>query len=414
MQIKKEVDLRYTPIKILLGFLIFTELLIWIGPIDYEVNTWLLLPYLIILNLTLWIGYKMGVKHFRPSEYKLTYSAIKKLIIFGFVLTCVSLAGRWASHGISLSVDSLINSLVNPGEAYYSESNEEVQTNILMMILSPIEWAMIPFGFYAWSKVSKFYKYLIILAILINIISGLGIGLRKGVFDVMLVVFSCWAAANCQLFKNKTFLRKFKIGIIIFVIGFLLYFIYSNLSRGGHSSFSDLANISGRDLKTSYIDVLGYPFTVALGFITGYLCQGYFALSKGLSMGILSPAIMGSSWFLIAIAKKFGYDPTPFTYTKILEEQGIDMSINWHTLYLWLANDFTFIGVPFIMLIIGYFFAKSWCDCLIKKNPLAYPLMALFVIMVFYAFANNQVFSFSFIPFLFWFLFYLMFSRKIG
>lgn len=412
MQVKKKVDLRYAPIQVLLSFLIFTELLVWIGPIEYKVNNWYLIPYLIILNLSLWIGYKRGVHRFRPTQYALSYSTIKQLIIWGSILSLISLINRWSSHGISLSMDSFVNSLTNPGDAYYSKSEEEVTTNFVMMLLSPIEWAVIPFGLYAWSKISRKFRTIVILTILITVISWLGIGVRKGIFDIILIIASCGIAANYQSFSKKEFIRRFKIGLIIFLSAFLLYFIYSNISRLGRSDFSDLATMGGSNLKSSYIKVIGFPLTVAIGFIASYLCQGYFALSKGLSMGIIYPAFMGSSWFTIALSKKFSYDPTPYTYTKILEAEGIDMAVNWHTLYLWLANDFTFIGVPFIMFFIGYFFAKSWCDCLIKKNPLAYPLMALFVIMVFYAFANNQVFSFSFIPFLFWFSFYLLKSKR--
>lgn len=415
IRIEKKVALRYIPVKILLGFLIFTEILVWIGPIEYDINTSLLLPYLIILNMSLWYGYKRGVQNFRPSKYNLSNATLKTIIVFGLVLSIASLIGRWTNHGISISLDSLVSSLSNPGEAYYSKSEVEVETDYFQMLLTPVSWAAIPFGIFAWPKLPKIFRYVVVVTIFVEIFSWFGIGTRKGLFDMILVVFSCWAASYSKLFNKKSFRNGFRIILILLIIAFLFYFIYSNLSRGGDDGFGDLAytNTSYMFIKSSYVDAIGLPATVAFSLMVNYLCQGYFALSKGLSMGILTPAVMGSSWFTIAIAKKFDYDPTPFTYTKLLEADGIDMSVNWHTLYLWLANDFTFIGVPFIMLLIGYYFAKTWCDCLAKSNPLAYPLMALFVIMVFYAFANNQVFSFSFIPFLFWFIFYIVCSKPI-
>ena len=145
--------------------------------------------------------------------------------------------------------------------------------------------------------------------------------------------------------------------------------------------------------------------------ICSYLTQGYYALSKGLELGILPISFLGSSWFTISIAKKFSYDPTETTYMYMLQSEGIDMSINWHSIYLWLANDFTFIGVPIIIFLIGYFFAQSWMDAIKGSNILSYPVLALFSTMIFYFFANNQVFSFSFIPFVFWFSAYQI-SRK--
>ena len=409
---KEEKQLRYFPIKILLSFLIITELLVWLGPIEYKINSLLLAPYLIILNFTLWVGYKKGIKSFTPTTYRISSSKIKILLIAGLFLTIISLINLWSSHGLTISLDTLINSLINPGEAYYSDADEVTQTNFLMLFLSPFQWAAIPLGIYFWPKLTHTYKRIVILTIIISIIAWLGIGTRKGVFDIILVVGACVCAANSKKFLQRSFRRKLSIIVAIFISVFLVYFIFSNLSRYGKGGFDDLSEIANINLKKSYDQILGLPLTVALGFITGYLCQGYYALAKGLEIGIIPPAIFGSSWFGIALARKIGFDPTPDTYTKILESQGIDMSINWHTLYLWMANEYTFILVPFIMYMTGYLFAKTWCDSVSKKNPLAYPLMALMVMMVFYAFANNQVFSFSFIPFIFWFLSYELLSKR--
>ena len=93
-----------------------------------------------------------------------------------------------------------------------------------------------------------------------------------------------------------------------------------------------------------------------------------------------------------------------------LEPMGIDPSINWHTIYVWLANDVTFIGVPLIIFLIGYFFSKTWADCVYGNNDAAVSLFALFLIMTFYFYANNQVISFSFMPFVVCFAIYV-FSR---
>lgn len=412
--LSKEVrQLKKVPIKILLCFLILTELLVWIGPIDYNINTLLLAPYLCILNLALWYGYKLGVKTFVPTCYKISPKNVHIIIICGFFLTLLSLTNLWNSHGIPISLESLINAFINPGEAYYSEADEVTQTNFFSLILSPLQWAAIPMGIYFWSNLTKSYKAIVIITILVSIFAWLGIGTRKGIFDIVLVVVSCVSAANSHILIQPKNRKKLIWSVVTFTLAFLSYFIFSNLSRYGKNSFEELADLGSLNIKPTYCDAIGLPLTVAFSFITGYLCQGYYALGKGLELGILSPALFGSSWFGIAVAKKLGFDPTPYTYTKILESQGIDMSVNWHSLYLWLANEYTFIFVPFIIFIIGYILAKTWCDSLYKHNPLVYPLMSLMVIMVFYAFANNQVFSFSFIPFYFWFFCYKIFSRKI-
>ena len=151
---------------------------------------------------------------------------------------------------------------------------------------------------------------------------------------------------------------------------------------------------------------------VSLSSIMSYLCQGYYALSLALEMGILPIAIGGSSWFTIMLASRFGEDPTTHTYMYALESMGIDMSMNWHTAYVWLANDFTFIGVPIFLFLVGRYFAIVWQDCINRRNDFAFIVMPMFVLMVFYLFANNQVFSSMFITFVIWFIIYLL-SRFI-
>lgn len=85
----------------------------------------------------------------------------------------------------------------------------------------------------------------------------------------------------------------------------------------------------------------------------------------------------------------------------MLEEYyGIDMYINWHSAYLWIANDVTFIFVPLIVFIIGLYFGRVWKDALFGHNPWAYPVLGYMIVEVFYFFANNQVPSFSLESFL--------------
>ena len=204
-----------------------------------------------------------------------------------------------------------------------------------------------------------------------------------------------------------TFSKRFKIGVILVASIFIFYFIFSNLARY-NLGLHEMASFNYKfETRPFYTDHCPTWLLVSLYNIDSYLCQGYYALSLGLSIGIISPTIMGMSWFTMVIANKFGYDPMPGTYMTLLEPYGIDSKMNWHTIYLWLANDFTFIGVPFVIFFIGYFFAKTWCDCISKKNDYAIPLFSLFLIMVFYFYANNQVLSFSLIAFVFWFLVYM-------
>lgn len=399
----------YYPIKVLLGFLIFTEILFFGGPLNYQIpNAFILIAYLILVNLCLWWGYKKGADKFHPSYYQINDRIINLIIIIGLILEFLSLVSMWSQSGIAVSPASLVNSLLNPGDAYYADSEEEVKTSIVGILLSPISFAAIPIGICTWKTRPKYIKIVVTAIVMLCIVKWLGVGKRKGLLDVMVIIVFCVIACKKALIEDKKLHRKLKSVFLGLIALFLTYFIISNMSRKGQDSLAEAIVNSGYfDIKDFYVICFPPAVTLILASISDYLCQGYLALGLGLSHGILPLAPFGSSWFTIAIAKKLGYNPIPDTYMMMLEQKyDIGMSLNWHTIYLWLANDFTFIGVPFIVFAIGYFFAQSWCDSVHGKNILAFPVMSLFCIMVFYFFANNQVFSFSFTPFVVLFTLY--------
>ena len=408
-----EKRIIHFPLKTLLSFLIFSEFLIWFGPINYEIkNSFILVLYLFIVNLAFYFGYCQGVKRFKPSKFHVSSVLIKSVIILGFILNCFNLGSMWQSHGLSVSIDTFMKALLDPGQAYISSSDAEITSNMLLLLMSPIQWSALPFGIFYWDKANKFYKSITLLTLFVILCSWLGIGVRKGLFDVILVVSVCALAINPSYLLDAKKNKRVKISLLVFSCLFVSYFLFSNLSRYGESDFSALIYLNNGTYREVYLEYLPTVFVVVISMIASYLTQGYYALAKGLEMGIMPVSFMGSSWFTIAIAKKFSFDPTPNTYMALLEPQGIQMTVNWHSIYLWLANDFTFLGVPIVIYFIGYFFAQSWCDSLHRKNILALPVLALFSVMVFYFFANNQVISFSFIPFVVCFSAYIL-SRKV-
>ena len=403
----------YLPLKISLGFIIFSELLVFIGPIDFGIkNPISLFIYLLIVNIAFYMGYKVGIKKYKPLYSHIGIKIIELIIVLGLILHFIKMNEMWLSHGLSFSVENLLLAIFRPADAYFSESLESSQASSLTAFLSPITWASIPLGIYKWKHLSRFFKLLVVLTIIIEIFSWLGIGTRKGLFDVIVIVFFIVIIQSKDYFSGRKIPRKFLFTTMFLAAFFVFYFIFSNLARY-NLGMDEMGSFNfKKDIRHLYSEYCPTWLLVSLYNIDSYLCQGYYALSIGLSIGIISPTFLGMSWFTMVIANKFGYDPMPGTYMTLLEQYGIDAKINWHTIYLWLANDFTFIGVPFVIFIIGYFFAKTWCDSIHGKNDCAIPIFSLFLIMVFYFYANNQVLSFSLIAFFFWFVVYILSGRR--
>lgn len=409
---KRDNTILYLPCRLMLIFLIITEALFWIGPIRYDIpNTWTLFFYFVILNLAYYYGYKRGVDRFKPSIHKISDSWIKFIIFIGIFASIWNLYVQWSYHGLSININSFINAIYNPGEAYYSDSYDEKKTSLISILLSPFDFASIPLGIYYWKRFNKTMKFVVILNILINVFLWLGIGTRKGIFDLILIISIVFIIRRTDIITNKALRKKFIIGVSASILLFLFYFVFSNLSRGGNQLVDILTIYSTGDIRDPY-NSLPVWLTYSLIQICSYLTQGYYALSLALNNDILLWAPMGMSWFTIIIARKFGYDPTPLTHMYNLENYDISMSVNWHSIYTWLANDFTFIGVPIVIYIIGRMFSLSWCDSISGRNPYSVIVSTLYFIMVFYFFANNQVLSFSFVPFVVFNIIYIITRKK--
>ena len=406
----------YFPIITILGFLIFTEILYLVGPIDFKAtNTGLMYFFLAICNIALFLGYHRGLKVAPVTFVKISKSSINYLIVIAVFLKLYELQYIWSGHGIPLTINSIVNAVVNPGEAYYSEAPSLSGSGLLRLIVAPFTWASIPIGILYWSKFRRFERSCLIIIIILEIFVWLGIGVRKGLFDVLVVVFFSIIASNAQMLENPKMIRKLVLVSISFVVLFLVYFVFSNMSRGGRD-FSDFSQmLLHRQARDFYSSHLPSWLVLSLMTIEDYLCQGYDALNRVIHEGIISPVLFSSNWFTSGLVESVtGQNIINDTYLSILETKfGIDRYVNWHTIYVWLANEYTLFGVPLIMYIIGYFFAETWKDAIWKRNLFAYPILLLFVIMTFYSYANNQVFSSSFTPFCFWFIIYQISKRRL-
>ena len=101
------------------------------------------------------------------------------------------------------------------------------------------------------------------------------------------------------------------------------------------------------------------------------------------------------------------------SYLYRLKEHGWQPDINWHSIYTWLASDYSFIGVIILMFIIGKVFGNVTRDCLEESNHISRSLFTLFAIMFIYFPMNNQIFSFADTFATFWLLFIIyLFSNK--
>ena len=277
------------PIRVLLGFLVFTELLYFLGPVNYPTKSpVILLLYLTVANIFLYRGYIAGYKN-RLYERSISRPLYKlnKLIICFFIYSALAvelltIANTWRLGEFSFSniIGRASGGLLNPGEVYSEKiSFEETGTwGYILMVLSPLKLIGKCISIYFWKKISNQIKLVTILLFLIEIIYWLGIGVRKGLFDIILTIVFCVVVSNVKILKGRKLVYLFLIALL-FIIIFLWYFIYSNMSRYGLTTQEILQFDNFKyGIKTIYYD-LSPTFSIVLSLISGYLCQGYYALS---------------------------------------------------------------------------------------------------------------------------------------
>lgn len=406
----------YFPIKILLIFLIITQVLFFIGPQEKWIinNPFMLIFYLIILNFSLYYGYIQGLHKPRGTIKRGTIKMVNIIIVISLFIGLMHTYWSLGTLSPDVIISKILYGLLYSGEAYYEQNTESVHIlrYLFLTICSPIFFMACVFGTYFWKQLKKKYKIIYILIIFLELTRWLAIGVRKGLFDIIIIIAIAYIAGHYKIIDNKKQIRKFLTYISVFLLLFLFYFSISNLSRySQYSSFTDM--LTDYQVKQFYYDNFPQWLIMPIYSITGYLCQGYYALAKALEIGIIEPNIIATNFFTVNIAERFQDNPLQGTYMDLLERYyGISPTVNWHTIYVWLANGLTFLGVPIFMYIIGRIFANSWLMTIKGKDYLSIPLFVILFQLILYSFANNQIFSFSFLV-IFTLLFFYFFQKRI-
>jgi Kef-type K+ transport system membrane component KefB len=88
-----------------------------------------------------------------------------------------------------------------------------------------------------------------------------------------------------------------------------------------------------------------------------------------------------------------GIDVGPLTYQRRNDAIWGENSM-WHSFYGQFANDYTPLGVIFLMFLIGFLMSKVWISYFYNNNFFAGSLLPIIFIMIIFIPANNQVFGY--------------------
>lgn len=433
----------WIPMKIVQVYLSLIFILFVFGPWPWPIHNRILVnSYLIMAQMLILFGYFISVRKKRITVFVselgisryYSYNSkkmIKYLLIISFALFIPNYMSRAGLESFSIAqiYNAFIKGLVNPGEQYYLrlDLTDQLTTNTLLFVLTavtaPFRWLFIPLSVVNWSRLSKGYKAGAVIFIILDTISWISIGTNKGIFDnVFIVGYALLIKVYYENINLRKVMKRKKTKLTAGLLSVttlsmtVMYMTNAITSRVGTLNYySSSANIYV-NFNSPIISMTPAFLRNTLIILGSYATQGYYGLSLAMKETFTTTYGFGNSWFLLSVFKKLtGNDSLPFmTYPFKIIKYGWDPFVNWHSIYTWLASDFSFIGTLFIMIIIGYWFGEVWKSVLFQKNVFAIGLFILFMIMFMYFPANNQIFAYINTFAAFWGLFiFWLFSAKV-
>lgn len=392
------------PFYFLIGFNLLTLLLFVVSPFNYYGGNVLLVQIYILVNLlTLSLGYIAGCmfgqklntrnkvfifkenifSNFIFGFYCLTffikYAYLLRFSIFDWSGMISYLAIGWADPqlGYQLSVDN-IRPFTVPWSIYFFTS--------IFHSLFFIN------GFIFWKKFNKYFKLIFILFLLLEISFWYGRGTNFGIIMLALTLFF----SRLQYITKLNF--KLVLGsVFLFVLTLMVFYTIMSF-RSSTNAEVDLNPLIPVNANINYNSAVLKLFPTSawstILLIFSYLTQGYYHLSYAFDLPFTFTYFSGYSFASLDFAKLIGFDFYNDTYIYKLNKFGIDPTINWHSAYLWYANDVSLLGVPFVIFFMGFLTALFWVMADRTKDILYRIMFVIFSTNIIFLFANTTFVSF--------------------
>lgn len=395
---------RYLPILIYLGFVCSTWIIYVLGPIRYvDFNIQLLLVFLVPLVLLTCLGFALGVKGdlmYKAGPDPFTY--IKKIYIpLLYISICLYLF-EWAE----LLRAGSISGLFNFGQSYldaYSDLDRS-QTNLsTSYILNIFKSAMLSFvalasiSFMSQKKSSRLTLLIAFFVLSFGILPLLQTGKMKSVGDVLIYFIGLFTVLLGTK-KINISVRQFS---YMFFMGILFIFVLSSvLSSRYQVSGTDVDNIANKIHplmiwvpNSTWSFFFDGAFELGVGMLSIYITMGLYGLSICLAMPFQWSYMVGSSYSIGKVTEIIiGSPGSVLDNGYVLRAENVGWGMDkWHSVYSWLASDFTFPGTLIIGFLIAFFYGRVWLRVLQKTNPIAPMMFMLLTVGMLFSLANNQL-----------------------
>lgn len=400
-------SVKNKPLVMIISYIFLTFLLSLIGSVTYFHYNWIpVFLFMFAICIAVIMGY-LSTDVFQiiwrkpsPKTKENTPIPFKKLVHYSIIialtleiLLMISYMSKMEVHSIS----EMLSRLVNIGDVYQSSlqaSKNDTDKDVLLQIITLLgivkQFAFVGFVWYR-KELKKDKKWFIALVCIYLINVFVFKGTQKELGDIIIYFGSVWLIL--EGFKNKIELLKFIIPIGIVAC---LVFGYIQLSRAETYNMDIGYETEFFRYNTEHFvyTFFGPSIGMAITILTFYLTNGYYGLSKSLSMTFHWTYGLGSSFALSSYASQyFGIENmVQYSYPMRAEaETGYPAKQYWSTVFPWLASDYTYLGCIVLVFIIARVYATAWKEAVEKKNFLSAMLFARLNIFWLFVPANNQL-----------------------
>ncbi len=402
-------------------YLTITVFLYFFGPIDWKTkNTPLVVVLLLLYEVALALGYRVGTKRYFAGEDELqtpksfTYKdeiLIRRILIIGILFDILMMIRMSNSLNPVAIFQNIINGILNPASQYrlYYENAAAGQLwgggffSLFITLGTPFAIAGIVLSVFFYKESTKSTRFLAWLSILIHINGRFISSANEGLFDTAIYISVAlmlrYINYNLANPNRKRMNIKKKIGIIslisILIIAVMVFFTNNIMGRTlGNFTFGTLGE-NRFDSNAAILKYIPQPLLVTFVYLSVYLCEGYYGFSLSTLVDWTPMFGLGFSSFLRNnISELFNVDLLQYTYqSKIENYYSWGALKNFHTAYTFWACDVSHVGVILVMFIIGYKFAVYYRKSVVQCSKTAIVMMPLLITLLFYLPANNKIFA---------------------
>lgn len=414
------------PFYLLIGFNVLTWIIYLSNPfIDLRSNNHVLALVYVATNIAfLYFGLKNGEKvskylNLRKTSAVSSFVARYLNIYFVFYILTFTLKYAYELRCSAFDLSALVNRIA------IGIANPQLGYQLTLAGAQPLPWSLYTFinifdsaffivGMLCWLKMRPWQRIVFVILAIFDVIKWLGAGTSFGIMQMA----TTFVLVFCLSIKKDYLPKKRIISIIgVVLIVFFAAIVAFGINMQGRSggTFTDLESTKvnlDSFVYVYFVSHLPQWFQDLYQYIAGYFTNGYYNLELAFNCDFDWCFFFGSTYTTTRITDDFlglGIEARNYP-TKVFQRFGVDPYINWHTCYTWLANDFSFYLVPFVVYWIGNTASKALILFRKYNDMVSGVLFILLANMIVFFFANNNYLSGRFYVFLF--VLILWYNRK--